>query len=77
LVLLNFTTTLGPRRGVCTAELGGGGFNTMKEIRHQNIKLLVLTSRLSGYVYLYSQEPPITKGILLSYNIPTNYTISL
>jgi hypothetical protein len=28
-----------------------------------------LTSKVDGAVYLYRQEPPITRGILLGYNI--------
>lgn len=49
-----------------------GGPDTTKETQHQDIKMLPLTSRFDGVVYLYKQEPPITREILLSYNILTH-----
>jgi hypothetical protein len=33
---------------------------TKKETRHQDIKLIVWTSRVDEATYLYRQEPPLT-----------------
>jgi hypothetical protein len=50
---------------------------TMKETHHQDIKLLALASRIDGAAYLYRKEPPITRGILLGYSIPTDLCVVL
>jgi hypothetical protein len=52
--------------------IDGGGGSDYLERRHPDIKLLTLTSRVGEAIYLYRQETPITRGILLGYDILIN-----
>jgi hypothetical protein len=38
----------------------------------EDLDIPALIFRVDGVVYLYRHEPPITRGILLDYNIPTD-----